>query len=113
MANAGGGIYTMIRSSAEKYVEPNEICDGFLSYNPVMKKLYFQEFDKFDNLKFSESIGKVTYLHNGFTELGHKSSFIDNNIQWGYIDNVLFCIVGKYISKDNGIWYQIVIESIM
>lgn len=92
---------------------PNELCDGYLIYNPVMGRYYlYPKGVSMDNYTIKESVGKTTYIDCNFDNLGF--GYKDEDETWGYYCGlILFSIIGRYIQPDEykTEWYHIRIEA--
>lgn len=91
----------------------NILCDGFLSYNPVMKSLFLNQFNDFEHYTKSDSIGLTSYVFENFqiTDYG----YLADSEQWGYVYNILFSVIGKYINphEHDETWLHIRIEAML
>lgn len=88
-------------------------CDGYLSFNPVMKGLFLNRFNDFEHYTKSDSIGLTSYLLEHF-EI-EDNAYLSDDGKWGYIHNVFFSVIGVYnnLHKYNKCWYHIRIESMI
>ena len=89
----------------------NVLCEGFLNYNPVMGSLLLNHFNDFEHYTKPDSIGLTSYLFENFqiTDYGYLS----DDEQWGYVGNVLFTVIGKYVNPHeyDETWLHIRIEA--
>jgi hypothetical protein len=89
----------------------HDLCNGYLIFNPVASGLELSKFNQFGNYSKRQSVGLTTYLLEHF-EI-EENAFLSDDVNWGYIHNVLFSVIGIYNNPYayDECWYHIRIEA--
>lgn len=88
-----------------------KICDGFLCWNESAKRFSLQPYDGIEEYEKHESVGLTCHIFPNFSI--EETAYFSSDKSWGYIDNILFSVLGMYLTPVGSIfWYHIRIEAI-